>query len=241
VGYHSLCSRDDPTNDAFLESVMPTNHTAKKPPRQSRRGTSAATRERLLAAALDLLHRGGETAVTTVSVTRAAGITQSAFYRHFANIEDCLAEAAESVTSEIRIAIAESRRKMYARGPGTGENLERDLRKLLQLSRRQRRIMQLVIRFRSDPRSLNGVMYRFTRGIVRDLADQLMGRAAEAGLRPDPVLVEALADYIAGACSSAIDAYLAGRGPSIDEAARILASFCTGARRAVFETLRTTK
>lgn len=39
-----------------------------------RRGTKSERRDRLLAATLGLLHQGGESAVTTVSVTRAAGV-----------------------------------------------------------------------------------------------------------------------------------------------------------------------
>ena len=35
---------------------------------------------------------GGESAVTTVSVTRAAGSAQSAFYKHFPNVEACIAK-----------------------------------------------------------------------------------------------------------------------------------------------------
>jgi AcrR family transcriptional regulator len=206
-----------------------------------RRGGRAPTRERLLAAALELLHRGGESAVTTVSLTREAGITQSAFYRHFANVAECLAAAAERVTGEIRTAVAAHRRAMFASGPGTGADLERAFRAMFALVRRQRPVTQLFLRHRSDPLALNGVMYRFARGLVADLAGQLAGRALKAGLpAPDPVALEALADGLVGASLAAVEAYLDGRGPAVEESARLLAAFSTGASVAVYEALRTT-
>ncbi len=210
-----------------------------KPVARRRRGTRAATRERLLTATLDLLCRSGEAAVSTVSVTRAAGIAQSAFYRHFANVEECLSAAAERATAEIRTAVAEHRRRMYATGPGTGEDLERALRDMFALAERQRPVTHLFLRFRSDPLALNGVMYRFARGIVRDLAEQLAGRAVKFGVRdPDPERLEVLADYLTGACSSAIEARLASRGPGVEESARLLAAFLGAAARAAYEAMR---
>ena len=101
--------------------------------RPRRRGAKSDTRERLLEAALELLHQAGVSAVTTVSVTHAAEIVQSAFYKHFANIEECLAIALAGVTSEIRTAVAGARQEMYDRGPGTGEDLEQSYRKMFEL------------------------------------------------------------------------------------------------------------
>jgi AcrR family transcriptional regulator len=221
---------------------MPASRKPNPAARPRPRRTRAQTRERLLAAALELLHHGGEAAVTSVSVTRATGIAQSAFYRHFANVEECLAAAAERAVDEIRTAVASDRRRMFESGPGTGDDVERSLRAMFAMADRQRPIQQLFLRHRSDPRALNGVMYRFERGLVRDLAEQLTGRAAKAGVREPPAeAVEALADYLVGACLSAIAAFLDGRGPGADQSARLLAAFATGACRAVYEVLHARK
>jgi AcrR family transcriptional regulator len=221
---------------------MPDTHENQGPGANRKRGTRSTTRERLIAATLKLLHQGGETAVTTVSVTRTAGIVQSAFYRHFANLEECLAAAAERATADIRATVAEARRRMFEESPGTGEDLEHSLRKMFRLARRQRPVTELYLRFRSDRVSLNGVMYRYARGLVRDLAEQLTGRAAKVGLSDTgPERMEPVADYVVGACSSAIEAFLDGRSPSVNESSRLLASFLTGGCLGAYETLRSTK
>jgi AcrR family transcriptional regulator len=218
---------------------------SKSSPARRSRGIKAQTREQLIASALELLHSGGETAVTTVSVTRGAGIVQSAFYQHFANVEECLAVAAEQVTRQIRESVASARQRMYdARGeiddsrPEVGKDLEESYRRMFKMVSRQRGVTQLFLRYRSDPLALNGVMHRFARGLSSDLAAQLTERAVKAGHKAPPRdWIAALADNLGAACLAAIDAHLQRRGPSLDESARLLAAFSRGACRAVFEAL----
>lgn len=207
--------------------------------RTRQRGTRVETRERLLAAALELLYQGGESAVTTISVTRAAGVVQSLFYQHFANVDECLAVAAERITTEMRQAVAAHRQHMYDTGPGTGEDLVQAYQDMFRLVRRQRPIVQLFLRYRSDPLALGGVMYRFARGLSADLARQLSAQAVKAGLPQPPAdWIEALADNLIAASLSAVEAQLDGRGPSVKESARLLAAFSEGAVLAVFALLR---
>ncbi len=217
---------------------MPTSakpHTNGQP---RRRGTKAETRERLIGATLDLLHSGGETAVSTVSVTRGAAVVQSVFYQHFANVEECLAVAAERVTSEIREAVAASRRQMFEAGPGAGEDLERGYRDMFGLVSRQRPLMQLFLRHRSDPLALNGVMHRFARGLSSDLAEQLMGQFTRAGVKSPPTnWVEALADDLVAMSLAAIEAFLEGRGPTVEDSARRLAACSTAMFLAVMQAM----
>ena len=193
------------------------------------------TRERLLGAALELLQTGGESAVTTVSVTHAAGVVQSAFYRHFSNIEECLVEVVENATTEIREVVAGARRRMYEKGPGTGADLEQSYREMFGLVEGQRGLVGLLLRYRSDALALNGVMHRFAQGLSSDLADQLAEQVVRAGLPEMPaVRLRALADYLIAVSLAAIEAHLERRGPAVPEAARILAAFTTGACQAVF-------
>jgi AcrR family transcriptional regulator len=218
--------------------VMP-HSTRQASSDRPRRRSGAQTRERLLAAALDLLHAGGEAAVTTVSLTRAAGIVQSAFYQHFSNVEECLATAAERICRDIREAVANHRRRMYESGPGTGPNLEAAYRDLFGLVSRQRALMQLFLRYRTDPLALGGVMHRFARDLRTDLAGQLAGQVRKAGLPdPPPAWLEALAESLVGASLAAVEAYLEGRSPGVEEAARLLAAFTTGACFGVYDLWR---
>jgi AcrR family transcriptional regulator len=198
--------------------------------RPRRRGTRQATRERLIRSALQLLQRGGESAVNTVSVTRGAGVAQSAFYLHFGGVEDCLAVAARRVTGEIRAAVAAGRRRMFEAG-GSAEDLRRSYRNMFDLVERQRPILQLFLRYRSDPRALGGTIHRFARGLVADLADQLAQQAALESLPRR--WIEALAESLVAASTAAIEAHLGGRGPSVEEWCRLLAAFSQGASEAV--------
>lgn len=209
-----------------------------RPDRRPRRGNRAETRERLVAATLDLLRSGGEAAVSTVSVTRGAGVVQSAFYRHFPGVEDCLATAAERVARHIREAVAGARREMYRSGPGTGEDLVRFYRNIFALASRQRPTVELFLRYRSDPLALKGVMHRLAAGLRSDLARDLAEQVARAGLVAlPPGWAEATADCLVAATLSALEARLEARGPGTEESARLLAAFTTGACLGVFQEL----
>ena len=180
-------------------------------------------------AALDLLHERGESAVSTVSVTRASGVVQSLFYQHFASVEECLAEAAERVTNEIRQTVAANRRRMFETGPAAGEDLEQGYREMFDLVTRHRPIFQLFLRYRSDPLALNGVMHRLARGLGTDLAQQLLAKYGTAGLNALPASwVAALADDLVAVSLSAVETFLDGRGPTVEDAAQRLAA-CSNA------------
>ncbi len=204
--------------------------------RPRRRGTKAETRERLIGATLDLLHSGGETAVTTVSVTRAAAVVQSVFYQHFANVAEVLATSAERAANYIREAVASARSEMYRSGPGTGKDLEQFYRLVFALAFEQRPIVELFLRYRTDPLALNGVMARLARDLRVDLTHDLAEQSARAGLSHLSLTwIEAVADNLIGASLSAIEARLEGRGPDVEESARLLAAFTTGACLGVIE------
>ena len=210
--------------------------------RRSRSRAKANTRERLLQAAIELLHEGGEGVVTTVSLTQAAGVVQSAFYKHFTNVEECLATALAQVTDEIRNAVAAARQAMYDQGAGAGVELEQSYLAMYGLVEGQRPIVQLFLRYRSDPLALGGVMYRLARGLSDDLAGQLRGQFAKSGA-PDtpPKWMESLADQLIAASLAAIEAFLEDRGPPPEQSARILAACATGACLGLVECLRSTE
>ncbi len=207
--------------------------TKKSAPRK--RGTRKETRERLLRAVLKLLTEGGESAVTTVSVTREAGCAQSAFYQHFANVEECLALAAKQVTDELRPRIADARQRMYEINSGTQEELIQSYRDMFELARSQPAIVRLFLRYRADSLALNGVMHRFARGLATDLANQLTAQAKRAGVTPPTDHVEALAELLIATSLAALEMFLEGRGPDVETSARILATTSNASALAVFE------
>lgn len=203
--------------------------------RPRRRGTKAATQERLIAATLGLLHVGGEAAISTVSVTRAAGVVQSAFYQHFVNVAECLAVAAERAASHIREAVAGARRTMYFAG-GQGHELERFYRAVFELASAQRPTVELFLRHRTDPLALGGTMHRLAADLRLDLARDLTEQVGRAGLPAlPPGWVEAVANHLMGASWSAVEAWLTGRGLGVEDSAHVLAAFTTGACLGVIE------
>lgn len=202
----------------------------------TRRRSKAETRDLLLNATLNVLHRGGESAISSVSITAEAGVAQSLFYQHFTNLEECVAEASEKITNEIREAVALHRHHMYETTSGEGVALEKSFQDMFELVEKQRPLMQLFLRHRSDPLALNGVMYRFSQGLSIDLADQLMTRFSNLGIQKLPEgWVEALAEDLVAISLSAIERYLEGRGPSVEDACRLLTISSTAQVRGLLE------
>ena len=104
------------------------------------------------------------------------------------------------------------------------------------LASRQRHIMKLFLRYRSDPLALHGVMYEFARGLSADLAEQLVAKYGDAGLNALPAgWVGALADDLVAVSLSAIEAFLEGRGPTVEGAVRRLAVCSTAMVVAVIQ------
>lgn len=159
--------------------------TGEKPAtiRQSQR---EATRERLIQATINLLRNEGVGAVTTVSVTRGAGIAQSGFYLHFKNIDECLRVAAERVAEGIRNYIAETRREMHTINAEDFDLLRRHCEKMLEIFSTERRFAEIFLHHRHDRSSLGEVMRELKTQIHADLLQDLLNvlfprRALTAG------------------------------------------------------------
>lgn len=70
--------------------------TDEKPRRLSRREMQEGTRQKLLAAATEIIANGGVAAATIRGVCEAAGYSQGAFYSNFENMPDLLLEVMEN-------------------------------------------------------------------------------------------------------------------------------------------------
>lgn len=77
---------------------------------------ASATRQQLLDAAVELLVQEGRSGVTTGRLTGRAGVVQSAFYNHYASVEDCI----QAALAEIRRRVAASASVIFEalQGPG---------------------------------------------------------------------------------------------------------------------------
>jgi AcrR family transcriptional regulator len=79
-----------------------TNETAQpKPAGRAVRSDGRITRERLVAAGIELMADGGRAAVTLVAVAQRAGVTRGTAYHHFSSREALLAEVQASIGQEL--------------------------------------------------------------------------------------------------------------------------------------------
>ena len=74
-------------------------------------------REALVEAGLALARDGGPGAVQLRAVTRQAGVSHNAAYRHFANQEDLVAAVAARCMQQLGLLMAEQMAQVTARGP----------------------------------------------------------------------------------------------------------------------------
>lgn len=87
----------------------------------TREQVSASQRGRLILAMADLAGHDGYTATTVANVLAYAGVSRKAFYKHFANKQDCFLEACDAIATESRREI--SRAYEEAADPAEGAQL----------------------------------------------------------------------------------------------------------------------
>lgn len=170
------------------------------------RGTREATRERLVQAAIDLIRQGGVSAVSTVSVTQAAGFAQSSFYMHFANVDECLKAAAKQVGERLRVFIAATRQEVQDRGE------KEHFQTVLNLFLQERQFAELLLRHRHDSSALGQILGQIMEQIRTDLVADLWQLAQEMGVGEedyDRVLLQS--EFILASVLAAGEALLAGR------------------------------
>ena len=178
---------------------------------REKRGTREGSRARLLDAAEWIIRHRGVSAVTTVSVTTAAGFAQSAFYLHFKNVEECLRVAGERIAQQLRQSVAEERRRMQRESLGDF-NAELQFYHFVLGIFDQRGTAEIILKNRFDPTPLGKVIANLVAGLRKDLADDLWSVAGRLGLelkyRPRS---DILADFLLSNVWAAAEAFIEGR------------------------------
>lgn len=137
------------------------------------------TRDRMLDAAADLLRSEGPGSLTTVRVTREAGIAQSGFYAHFKNPDHLQQELAEIAGRSLREHIASWMAVM--RLSGTDEaSLAEGYVQVLELFREQKGLMDLFLRFRRSPSPIGQAFAHLHTQLRADFFQYLRERAGDA-------------------------------------------------------------
>ena len=184
-------------------------------PRQ--RGTKEATRERLLQAAIELIRKRGVEALSTVSVTEAAGFAQSSFYMHFKNVDECLRAAAQRVAGAIRAFIADHRRRTHAAVMAGNAPPIAHYSAVLRLFIEQRSFSELLVRHRHDRSPVGKVMRKMIEGVRADLIADSWSLARSLGVhRKHYDRVALTAELIHAQVMAAGEALLEGRFTDVD-------------------------
>ena len=213
----------------------------------SRRESTRRTRARLLDAALAILDEQGEKGLTTTAVTRRAGLAQSGFYVHFADMGELLRELVADVWTERRHASSAARRAARSDPDHSVADVVREsFRSTVTQSAAHPALLRLVLRSRLDPDSELGTMARAKADVSRRRIAARLEAAPDAGgdagsvARSDTggdtgVDTEAVArrarqtdmvaDGLAAVTEALVLGHLDGRYPDIDEILDVLVAF----------------
>lgn len=230
-----------------MASVNPISpHPVKeiRPPKAGRRqrGTKEAGRARLLRAVIEIVSQRGVDALTTVTITDAAGFAQSSFYLHFKNVEECLYAATAMIAEESRSFIAQHRRLTHAAASTDPSAPIAHLTAVLQLFLEQRHFSELLLRYRHDPSPVGAVMRAMFEAVREDLITDSWSVAQSYGVQPQCYGQVALtAEFIHGLVMAAGEALLDGRFTNLEMVATELSATIDATTRAALERCLTAK
>lgn len=199
-----------------------------------RRRPRSVTRAALLDKARELI-RSGEP-LTTVSLTRAVGVTQPAFYAHFRSVEECEREVFREVGERLRRMHSKQRRTLLS-GRGLDvdaitEHLESIIGDLIDNAI----WFEIAERRRHDTSAMGDVVRGVEAGAREELAADLretMNALRVPGNREAAALLQS--ELIQASVNVSVDALLSGRQTDMHFVARQLAKVFVGSLRALAE------
>jgi AcrR family transcriptional regulator len=192
----------------------------------TRREAKAVTRQRLLDAALAILDLEGESGLTTVAVTRRAGIAQSTFYVHFTDTSDLLHALVDDLATERRRLTRDARRAARATHD---EPARRDTYRVpLNYLVAHPRLTRLLLSSRGDSSPVGA----WSREIQEQSRAALIEDLAAAGMNISTAKQQRqalmIADAIIGMTEALAMGYIEGRYDDLDEIVDTLLLFSSG-------------
>lgn len=191
-----------------------------------------STRKRLVDAVIEIVRGEGLGALTTVAITRRAGIAQPGFYKHFRNVDECLEEATKQVLDGMRETFGAMRRRIRDRTDP--EEVAEHFRAVLDAVAMDPSFNELIVRYRRDPSALGCAIREAEARVGADFVEELWGQARNIGLLPehrDGIL--RLTELIRGALSGCVERVLDDPGADRATMARYLAEFSVAGTRAL--------
>jgi AcrR family transcriptional regulator len=187
------------------------------------------TRQRLLAAARELIDEGGYGATSVLAIADRAGVAAGTLYRHFASKEELFVEVFRDVCDREDRAIAASVQQLGDRPPAV-DVVERIVGTFAERALRNRHLAWALLAEPVDPRvDAERLAYR-ARSTERIAA--VLARGIDAGETPAQN-VRLTAAALVGACGEALVGPLSPLGDARPGAAEIVASLRAFVRRAV--------
>lgn len=191
-----------------------------------------STRQRLIQAALDIVRGDGLGALTTVEITRRAGIAQPGFYKHFPNVDACLEEATKQALDGMRETFNAMRRRI--RNRTDLDEVAAHFESVLDTVHVDRPFNELITRYRRDPSSLGKAIREVEGRVTRDFTDELWSELRKAGMRPEHRgEVELLSELLFGSINACVERVIDGRDADRPKLARELATFMIAGTRGV--------
>jgi len=178
----------------------------------------------MLEAAVDLLRSEGLPSLTTVRVTREAGIVQSGFYAHFKNPEHLQQELADRAGRELREHMATWMATMRASTAEEG-SLAASYEQVLTLFRDQTSLIDLFLRFRRSNSPMGKVLGHLHTQLRADFFQYLREHAGPPEtIRAHLGTIGVHADTLVAALLGVAEGIVDGRVADLGTASRELAA-----------------
>ncbi|MGF1464936.1 MAG: TetR/AcrR family transcriptional regulator [Sandaracinaceae bacterium] len=190
-----------------------------------RRRSREQTRDRMLEAAVELLRTEGPGSLTTVRLTREAGIVQSGFYAHFKNPDHLQEELAEKSGQALRESMARWMAALRSDPKTDLDALTARFEEVLALFSEEADLVDLFLRYRRSPDALGRVMGHLHTQLRADMFQYLRDRCGPPdALRPHLGTLGIHADILVAAILGVAEGVVEGRSADRRGAARGLAA-----------------
>lgn len=210
-----------------MRPMSPRENPAQK---LTRKQAKARTRQKLIAALIEISREHGMVGLSTTRIAKLAGVSQSVFYDHFSDMNDALSIAAEQVGTRVRAAMTAQRETIELGDPSNAvrATFAAGLQGLLD----EPMLAELLLRHRRDPESPLGDCIRT---ILSEARREILGDMERLGLREVLPQLELHAEMFVAMGLSVVEGILDGRYEDLDACldvvARITSASLSVARR----------
>jgi AcrR family transcriptional regulator len=197
----------------------------------------AGTRAAILAKARELIGAGER--LTTVTLTRAVGVTQPAFYAHFRNVDECEREVFREVGERLRRMHSQQRRPLVGWRALDRDAIQAHLESIVRDLLENSVLFEIAQRRRHDSSAMGEVVREVEAGARDELAADLLETMKALGAPIDSKTARLHAELMQASVKGAVESLIAGRQKDIRFVAGQLSQTLVAWLRAIIEAHRT--